>query len=425
MFDRLGVRTRAVESGDDLSSDLPLVVPGVGAFGPAMQSLQDHGWDSALKTRITEGKPTLGICLGMQLLLEGSDESPGVSGLSVARGFAKTFEGDLRVPQMGWNGRYYYANSYRLPEKPEGWTCSMAEYGKPFVAMMRNGRVWGCQFHPELSGDSGRDLLRAWLEGEDPPPQPRGQGLSKRVIPCLDVRDGRIVKGTQFQNLRDAGDPVEQASAYEAQGADEIVMLDVSATPEGRKTGLDVVSRIREAISIPLTVGGGVRAVSDAQALLEAGADKVGVNTAAVLNPSLLEELADRFGRQCIVVAIDARRAEDHWEVVTHSGGKSTGKDVIDWAIQAEEMGAGEVLLTSWDRDGTGKGYDLDLLDSVTEATSIPVIASGGGANAEDMSAALEAGAEAVLAASIFHDGKVTVNAIKKELSDFGWKVRQ
>lgn len=425
MISRLGHSSRRVSEIEDIGSDLPLIVPGVGAFGPAMESLRESGWEEPLKMRIQAGKPTLGICLGMQLMLEGSEEAPGTPGLGIAAGISKKFQGEIRIPQMGWNGRFYFANSFRLAEKPEGWECTMVEYGGPFVAMMRKGRVWACQFHPELSSSRGRELVQAWLDDQQAPSQPRSRGLSKRVIPCLDVRDGRVVKGVKFQNLRDAGDAVEQAAAYEAQGADELVILDVSATPEGRATGLDTIRRVREAISIPLTVGGGVRSIADSQALLEAGADKVAVNTAAVVNPSLLQELADRFGRQCIVIAIDARLNEGSWEVVTHSGGKGTGKDVVEWVGEAEELGAGEVLLTSWDRDGTGQGYDLDLLDTVVEATTIPVIASGGGASAQDMSAALEAGAEAVLAASIFHDGITTVSDIKKELADFGWSVRR
>jgi len=249
--------------------------------------------------------------------------------------------------------------------------------------------------------------------------------LAKRVIPCLDIRDGRIVKGVQFQSLRDSGDPVTRAAKYEEMGADELVILDVSATLEGRKTSLDVIEKVRQAIRIPLTVGGGVRSVADAQQLLEAGADKVAVNTAAVQRPKLVTELSRKYGAQCVVAAIDARAKDDSWEVVTHAGKQPTGLDVIEWAKKVEELGAGEILLTSMDRDGTQSGYDLALLQEVSEAVGIPVIASGGAANAADMSAAFDAGADAVLAASIFHDDQPNAKTIWQELAEFGWQVRR
>ncbi len=251
--------------------------------------------------------------------------------------------------------------------------------------------------------------------------------LTNRVIPCLDCRDGRVVKGVRFQGLRDAGDPVELAAAYEAQGADELVLLDVSATPEGRGTAVETVRRVREKLSIPLTVGGGVRTAENARALLEAGADKVGVNTAAVENPEVIREIATNFGSQCAVVALDAARKEDGspgWEVVTHSGTRRTGKDAVEWARVVVEYGAGEILLTSWDRDGTRSGYDLELLRAVSEAVNVPVIASGGAANPQHLLEALKAGADAVLAASIFHDAEYTVGDIKKFLAEGGASIR-
>jgi imidazoleglycerol phosphate synthase cyclase subunit len=246
----------------------------------------------------------------------------------------------------------------------------------------------------------------------------------RRVIPCLDVDGGRVVKGVQFQSLRDAGDPVELAKLYADQGADELVVLDVSATPEGRGNALETVRAVRRRLPIPLTVGGGVRRVDDARALLEAGADKVAVNTAAVSNPLLLAEMAARFGRQCTVLALDAARDGDGWRVVVRSGRDRLELDAIDWARQATDTGAGEILLTSWDRDGTGAGYDLELLSAVTKAVRVPVIASGGADSAEHMAQALHAGADAVLAASILHDGETTVAALKRKLAALGAEVR-
>jgi cyclase len=246
-----------------------------------------------------------------------------------------------------------------------------------------------------------------------------------RLIPCLDVRDGRVVKGIRFQDLRDAGDPVTQAATYQGQGADEIVILDVSATPEGRGNAVETTSSVRRVLSIPLTVGGGVREVEDALALLEAGADKVAVNTAAVQRPELVDELADRFGSQCTVLAVDAaRRADGGWEVVVNGGRTRAGRDVEGWVRSAATRGAGEILLTSWDRDGTRSGYDLELIEAVTATVDIPVIASGGADNAAHLKEALSSGATAVLIASILHDGVTTVDSLKRQLVANGTEVR-
>ncbi len=249
--------------------------------------------------------------------------------------------------------------------------------------------------------------------------------LMTRVIPCLDVAHGRVVKGVRFQGLRDSGDPVELAALYADQGADELVVLDVAATPEERGHRLEVVRRIRRVLPLPLTAGGGVRVASDAEALLEAGADKVAVNTAAVLRPELLSEMALRFGRQCTVLALDAARAGAAWEVVVLSGRERTGRDAAGWARWAAELGAGEILLTSWDRDGTGEGYDLELIAAIRASVGVPIIASGGAAGPEHMAAAVGAGADAVLAASILHDGVTSVPDLKAELARLGVEVRR
>jgi imidazoleglycerol phosphate synthase cyclase subunit len=253
-----------------------------------------------------------------------------------------------------------------------------------------------------------------------------------RVIPCLDVKDGRVVKGVRFQGLRDAGDPVERAAAYEASGADELCLLDVSATREGRASAVETVRAVRAVIGIPLTVGGGVRRLEDAARLLDAGADKVAVNTAALERPSLLAEIKKRLGAQCTVLSLDAARRGDagqpgstlRWEVVVAGGTRRTGTDAIEWARRAVDLGAGEILATSWDRDGTGEGYDVELLRALSEAVPVPLIASGGARTALHMETALDAGASAVLAASIFHDGLTTVDLIKRELARSGRDVR-
>lgn len=248
--------------------------------------------------------------------------------------------------------------------------------------------------------------------------------LANRVVPCLDIADGRVVKGVRFQGLRDAGDPVESAASYEEHGADEIVLLDVSATPEERSNNLDVVAAVRRVISIPLTVGGGVRRVEDAGRLLEAGADKVGVNTAAVERPGLITEMKERFGAQCTVVAVDAAAEGGSWEVVVRSGRERTGVDAVLWCVEAVDSGAGEILLTSWDRDGTGAGYDLDLLSAVATAVNVPVIASGGARGVAHLVEAFRTGASAALIASVLHDGATTVDALKAGLASDGVEVR-
>jgi imidazole glycerol-phosphate synthase subunit HisF len=250
--------------------------------------------------------------------------------------------------------------------------------------------------------------------------------LTRRIIPCLDVKDGRVVKGTSFVQLRDAGDPVEQASAYDAQGADEICFLDISASPEGRSTILDVVARTADCVFAPLTVGGGVRTVDDIERLLLAGADKISMNTAAIRDPSLVSRAADRFGNQAIVVAIDAkRRGDGTWEVYSHGGRTPEGLDALAWCRRVAELGAGEILLTSMDRDGTRSGYDLDLVRAVSSSVTIPVIASGGVGTLDHLADGLAlGGADAVLAASIFHFGQHTIGEAKRHLASRGIRVR-
>ncbi|XVJ59405.1 MAG: imidazole glycerol phosphate synthase subunit HisF [Tepidisphaera sp.] len=481
-FERLGIATELTSDPETVASASHVVLPGVGSFGAAMTELHRANLVAPLVGRIARNQHTLGICLGLQLLAEASDESPGVPGLGIIKSRVTRFTStSLTIPQMGWNRVRmfdqstmwaYFANSYKLDTAPESWQPALAVYGQPFIAALRRGNILACQFHPELSGPAGLNLLRDWFNQTPDLSESsnEGQGLPvesrppTRIIPCLDVRDGRVVKGIKFQNLRDAGDPVQQAAEYERQGADELVMLDVSATPEGRSTAAKTVAAIRRVLSIPLTVGGGVRTIDDASRLLDAGADKVGVNTAAVQRPELISELATRFGRQCVVLAIDAAMAADFgidnrrhikseprsmdtdtappsidrdkmlethnvmhpitWEVVTRSGKDRTGLDAVQWAERGAELGAGEILLTSWDRDGTGLGYDLDLLRAITAAVRIPVIASGGAKTTDHLTQAVGAGASALLAASIFHDGETTVHAVKQALDARGLSVR-
>jgi imidazole glycerol-phosphate synthase subunit HisF len=253
--------------------------------------------------------------------------------------------------------------------------------------------------------------------------------LTKRIIPCLDVTNGRVVKGTSFTDLRDAGDPVEQAAFYYREGADELVFLDIGATPEGRDTMVDIVKKVSEQVFIPLTVGGGLRTITDMRKLLKAGADKVSINTAAVKHPALIADGAEKFGSQCIVLAIDAMRIKSKpqpaWVVCTHGGRQPTTLDAVIWAIEAVELGAGEILLTSWDADGHKSGYDLELTNAISQAVQVPVIASGGAGNLEHFYDAFEQGkADAVLAASIFHYRTYTIKEAKEYLDKRGIPMR-
>ena len=254
--------------------------------------------------------------------------------------------------------------------------------------------------------------------------------LAKRIIPCLDVENGRVVKGVKFENIRDAGDPVEIARRYNEQGADEITFLDITATHEGRDTTLHTVERMASEVFIPLTVGGGVRTVQDIRNLLNAGADKVSINSAAVFTPEFVGEAADRFGSQCIVVAIDAKRVSgpgepERWEIFTHGGRKPTGLDAVEWAKKMEALGAGEILLTSMDQDGVKSGYDLGVTRAISDAVGVPVIASGGVGNLQHLAdGILIGGADAVLAASIFHFGEYTIPQAKAYLAERGIEVR-
>lgn len=249
--------------------------------------------------------------------------------------------------------------------------------------------------------------------------------LAVRVIPCLDVDNGRVVKGVNFQNLRDAGDPVEMAKVYDAEGADELTFLDITASSGNRETTYDVVRRTAEQVFIPLTVGGGVRTAEDVDKLLRAGADKVGVNTAAIARPDLIREIAERFGRQVLVLSVDARRtASGGFEVTTHGGRESAGIDAVEWAHRAAELGAGEILLNSMDADGTKDGYDIEMISAVRKHVTVPVIASGGAGRLEHFPPAIEAGADAVLAASVFHFGDLRIGEVKETLREAGHPVR-
>lgn len=459
------------------------VLPGVGAFGAVADRLRAMGVDAALRERIARGAPTLGACLGMQLFFESSEESPGARGIGAIPGAITAYGPGVRSPQFGWNrvslstggsadvrwrgGAFaYFANSYKLDTAPPGWTAAVANYGAPFVAAIERGPVLLCQFHPELSGAWGQNLLSLWLargavsptsdqssttargrsmldaslgnpNGDTEPgqagilPGPAAGGTVPRIIPCLDVAGGRVVKGIRFEQLRDSGDPAELAARYEGEGADELVILDITAGIDGKDTAVATVAAVRRRIGVPLCVGGGIRRLQDAERVLRAGADKVSLNSMAYRNPALLADIAREFGRQCCVVAIDAARCRSAGQpdgvpmVVLDAGRTVTDTPVDEWIRRAVDAGAGEILLTSRDRDGTRSGYDLGLLRAaVAAAPGTPVIASGGAASPEQILDGLRSGADAALLAGALHDGSLSIGSIKKYMRQNGVEVR-
>jgi cyclase len=396
-------------------------------------------------------RPTFFICVGIQLLARSSEESPGVTGLCLLDTDVVRFPSTVLVPQHGWNevlpcsvgsqvmnsrGAAYFSNSFCIRAPPSGWWYTSTTHGYTFCSSIERGAVCATQFHPELSSGFGHDIIKRWQTissafnaSSSPVPQaslPALSNLKIRVVPCLDVKNGRVVKGIKFQGLTDSGDPAEAAGRYCSQGADEIVILDVSATLEERANAIETVRKVREKINVALTVGGGVRSADDAARLLDNGADKVAVNSAAVSNPQILNDIAARFGSQCCVLAIDAkaRTNGEGWIVAVKSGSEDTELDVVEWATQGAKRGAGEILLTSFDKDGTRAGYDLGLLQAVTRAVNVPVVASGGAFTAEQMADGAGAGAQALLAASVFHYNVATVGNIKRSLHSLGVPVR-
>ena len=430
---------------DGLRGADALVVPGVGAAEPAMGRLRARGLTQPIDAWIAGGRPFLGICLGLQLLFDGSDED-GATTLGVVPGRTVRLEDAPTLPHIGWNqvertrshplfdgiadgADFYFVHSYvGVPDdEARGVILATTDHGGAFVSAVARDALLGVQFHPERSGPDGLRLLANFVD------LVAGRlMLRRRVIPCLDVADGRVVKGTRFVDLVDEGDPPELAERYAAEGADELVFLDITAAPERRGTLLDIVERTARRAFIPLTVGGGVRTVVEMRDVLRAGADKVSLNTAAVADPTLISRCAGRFGRQAVVVAIDARAVvppdpdgPPAWEVVVSGGREPTGLDAVAWAERAVDLGAGELLVTSIDRDGTGSGFDTALLRAITSRVRVPVIASGGAAGPADFVAAVrDGGADAVLAASIFHRRIHSIGDVKAAMAAAGLPVR-
>lgn len=446
-----GADVRIATRPETLRGASGIVIPGVGHFGATAALGGD--WRRGVRAAIDAGVPLLGICLGMQWLFEGSDEAPDLAGLGLLKGRITRLPSTdragtrLKVPHVGWNvasaaaggsglpglrdnAFVYFTHTYAAPVTSA--TATVTTYGETFASAVRAGNVWGVQFHPEKSGDDGLGLLRAFLEGRSEADQPAGtrrgtpsSGLARRLIACLDVRDGRVVKGVRFEGLRDAGDPAALAERYNAEGIDELVVLDVTATLESRLARRRTVAAVAERLFVPLAVGGGIRTLDEAADVIEAGADKVSLNTAALAEPALITDVARRFGSQAVVVAIDAKRAPEGYGVYTHSGRVAAGREAVAWAREAEARGAGEILLTSMDADGTLQGFETTLTAAVSGAVSIPVIASGGAGAPAHFAEVFSTGqADAALAASVFHDRACGVPAIKQYLHERGVPVR-
>ena len=368
-----------------------VILPGVGSFGDAMQKLRDYKLDEVIKEVTESGKPFLGICLGLQLLFERSEETPGVDGLGILKGEILRIpdhEG-LKIPHMGWNslelinqGRLfqnlpadpyvYFVHSYYLKAEEPEIVKATTWYSTTIHASVEKGNIFACQFHPEKSSDVGLQILRI-------------------------------------------------AAAYDKAGADELVFLDITASSDARNTVVDMVRKVAEKVFIPFTVGGGIRTVEDFKVLLREGADKISINSSAINTPELISQAADKFGSQCVVVAIDARRREDGsgWNIYKNGGRIDVGIDAVEWAMKVDKLGAGEILLTSMDCDGTKAGYDLELTRTIAENVSIPVIASGGAGTMEHFYDALTEGkADAALAASLFHYKELEIRQVKEYLRD-------
>ncbi len=436
---------RVSDRADDILSSRAVVLPGVGHFGHCARELRRRGLDGPVREARARRIPLLGLCVGMQLFFEGSEEDASATGLGLLPGTVRRLRGAARVPHTGWNGvrfrgghpwlsndldgvYFYFVHSY-APEATADSVIATTDDGGTFGSIVGGDGILGVQFHPEKSSFMGTRLLEGFVRGVAAPGRIRERlplMLAKRIVPCLDVKDGRVVKGTRFVELRDAGDPVALASRYDREGADELVFLDITASHERRRTVIELAGAVAATLTIPFCVGGGIGSADMAAAILRAGADKVAVNTAAVRRPELLGEIAARAGAQAAVLAIDAKRRPDGgYEVYVEGGRTPTGLDAIEWARRGVMMGAGEILLTSVDRDGTRDGFELELTSLVAKAVNVPVIASGGaGTVAHFVDLFTRTGADAGLAASIFHSGEVVVADLKSALASRGVAIR-
>ncbi|WP_395374144.1 imidazole glycerol phosphate synthase subunit HisH [Marinicella sp. W31] len=407
-----------------------LVMPGQGRFAFIAEQLNQQGWRNFLDQWLASGKPLIGICVGMQILFENSAEDPQAKGLGWLPGQVQKLP-HPKTPMVGWsqlhssdnnlNNEYaYFVNSFAVPDSE--FTTAYSYYGGAFCAAVQKNNLYGFQFHPEKSGAFGRQLIADCLnKAQHQNTLTRGSSdhsnLAPRIIPCLDVAYGRVVKGTNFKQLQDMGDPVELAYTYEQQGADEVVFLDIKASIDNRDSALDMVYKVATTLSIPFTVGGGINVLDDVDRFFNAGADKVTINSAAVSNPKLINQVSEKYGRQSLIVAIDVNReADGSLCIYTHGGSRPVDKDYHQWLDEVVDRGAGEILLTAMHKDGTGSGFDCDLLAEFGNNYPVQIIASGGAKGPDDFVNAINSHADAVLAAGLFHRGEYTVKQIKEHL---------
>jgi len=445
-FAALGVETVVTSDADTICRADRIVFPGVGAAKSAMDNLRKMGLVEPIKAAAASGKPFLGICLGMQVLFEHSEEDGGVDMLGVFSGKVRRFPDvkGFKVPEIGWNGvevrsasdEYYFVHSYCADIVPE--TVGVTEYaGVKFTAMVKRGNLWACQFHPEKSGRVGLDLIRSWLTSQpselptihsSTPTPDFNSTLTRRVIPCLDVRNGRVTKGVKFKNNIDLGDPVEMAVRYSEGGADELVFYDITASAEHRPIDIGMVEAVAKSVRIPFAVGGGISTVADMERVILAGAEKVSVNSLAVRNPQIIAEGAAVFGRQCIVLGMDpvkSGKTPSGYEITTRGFREFTGMDAVEWAKRAADLGAGEIVVNSVDADGTRAGFELEITRLISEAVGVPVVASGGAGIPEHLVTVFrEAKADAAIVAGMIHSGDYTIAQIKEVMHKAGVSTR-
>ena len=439
-FAAIGEETVVTRDPEVIGKADRVVFPGVGAAAHAMDNLRRFGLVDVVR-RAAATKPFLGICLGMQVLFEHSEEDGGVEMLGILPGKVRRFPDvpGCKVPEIGWNSvsapagarvpgvgegqEYYFVHSYAADVI--GDTCLTASYaGVTFTAMVRRGNLWACQFHPEKSGRIGLNLLRAWMLGVASSPSPSPSpftSLTRRVIPCLDVRAGRVTKGVKFKNNVDLGDPVEMAVKYAEGGADELVFYDITASAERRPIDIGMVEAVAKAVRIPFAVGGGISTVADMERVILAGAEKVSVNSLAVRNPQIIAEGAAVFGAQCIVLGMDPYRSgktASGYEITTRGFREFTGMDAVEWAKRAADLGAGEIVVNSVDADGTRAGFELEITRLIAEAVGVPVVASGGAGRPEHLVDAFNlARADAAIVAGMIHSGEYTIGQIKEGMA--------
>ena len=439
-FAAIGEETVVTRDPEVIGKADRVVFPGVGAAAHAMDNLRRFGLVDVVR-RAAATKPFLGICLGMQVLFEHSEEDCGVEMLGILPGKVRRFPDvpGCKVPEIGWNSvsapagarvpgvgggqEYYFVHSYAADVI--GDTCLTASYaGVTFTAMVRRGNLWACQFHPEKSGRIGLNLLRAWIQGVASSPSPSPSpftSLTRRVIPCLDVRAGRVTKGVKFKNNVDLGDPVEMAAKHAEGGADELAFYDITASAERRPIDIGMVEAVAKAVRIPFAVGGGISTVADMERVILAGAEKVSVNSLAVRNPQIIAEGAAVFGAQCIVLGMDPYRSgktASGYEITTRGFREFTGMDAVEWAKRAADLGAGEIVVNSVDADGTRAGFELEITRLIAEAVGVPVVASGGAGRPEHLVDAFNlARADAAIVAGMIHSGEYTIGQIKEGMA--------